>query len=69
MTEYKKMSQEKYEAMLAEMRRDGIFTSTKEPSVELTLSELTKIYNVLAFKELLSEDVINMVKNKISKCF
>lgn len=69
MTEYKKMSQEKYEAMLAEMRRDGIITTTKEPSVELTLSELTKIYNVLAFKELLSEDVINMVKDKISKCF
>lgn len=69
MTEYKKMSQEKYEAMLDEMRRDGIITTTKEPSVELTLSELTKIYNVLAFKELLSEDVINMVKDKISKCF
>ena len=47
MTEYKKMSQEKYETMLAEMRRDGIFTSTKEPSVELTLSELTKILTVI----------------------
>lgn len=61
MTEYKKMTTDEYEELLAETRKEGIFTTTREPSTTITLAELTKIYNVLIYKELLSEDVIHMV--------
>ena len=69
MTEYKKMTTNEYEELLAEMRKEGIFTTTNEPSTTITLAELTKIYNVLIYKELLSEDVIHMVQDKIAECF
>lgn len=69
MTEYKKMTTDEYEELLAEMRKEGIFTTTREASTTLTLAELTKIYNVLIYKELLSEDVIHMVQDKIAECF
>ena len=69
MTEYKKMTTDEYEELLAKMRKEGIFTTTNEPSTSLTLAELTKIYNVLIYKELLSEDVIHMVQDKIAECF
>ena len=69
MTEYKKMTTDEYEELLAKMRKEGIFTTTHEPSTTITLAELTKIYNVLIYKELLSEDVIHMVQDKIAECF
>ena len=69
MTEYKKMTTDEYEERLAKMRKEGIFTTTREPSTTITLAELTKIYNVLIYKELLSEDVIHMVQDKIAECF
>ena len=69
MTEYKKMTTDEYEELLAKMRKEGIFTTTREPSTTITLAELTKIYNVLIYKELLSEDVIHMVQDKIAECF
>ena len=69
MTEYKKMTTDEYEELLAEMRKEEIFTTTYEPSTTITLAELTKIYNVLIYKELLSEDVIHMVQDKIAECF
>ena len=69
MTEYKKMTTDEYEELLAEMRKEGIFTTTREPATTMTLAELTKIYNVLIYKELLSEDVIHMVQDKIAECF
>ena len=69
MTEYKKMTADEYEEGLAKMRNEGIFTTTREPSTTITLAELTKIYNVLIYKELLSEDVIHMVQDKIAECF
>ena len=69
MTEYKKMTTDEYEELLAKMRKEGIFTTTNEPSTTITLAELTKIYNVLIYKELLSEDVIHMVQDKIADCF
>ena len=69
MTEYKKMTTDEYEELLAKMRKEGIFTTTREPSTTITLAELTKIYNVLIYKELLSEDVIHMVQDKIADCF
>ena len=69
MTEYKKMTTDEYEELLAKMRKEGIFTTTREPSTTITLAELTKIYNVLIYKELLSEDVIHIVQDKIAECF
>ena len=63
------MTTEAYEVLLAKMRKEGIFTTTREPSTTITLAELTKIYNVLIYKELLSEDVIHMVQDKIAECF
>ena len=69
MTEYKKMTTDEYEELLAKMRKEGIFTTTREPSTTITLAELTKIYNVLIYKELLSENVIHMVQDKIAECF
>ena len=69
MAEYKKMTTDEYEELLAKMRKEGIFTTTNEPSTTITLAELTKIYNVLIYKELLSEDVIHMVQDKIAECF
>ena len=69
MTEYKKMTTDEYEELLAKMRKEGIFVTTREPSTTITLAELTKIYNVLIYKELLSEDVIHMVQDKIAECF
>ena len=69
MTEYKKMTTDEYEELLTKMRKEGIFTTTREPSTTITLAELTKIYNVLIYKELLSEDVIHMVQDKIAECF
>ena len=69
MTEYKEMTTDEYEELLAKMRKEGIFTTTHEPSTTITLAELTKIYNVLIYKELLSEDVIHMVQDKIAECF
>ena len=69
MTEYKKMTTDEYEELMAKMRKEGIFTTTREPSTTITLAELTKIYNVLIYKELLSEDVIHMVQDKIAECF
>ena len=69
MTEYKKMTTDEYEEGLAKMRKEGIFTTTREPTTTITLAELTKIYNVLIYKDLLSEDVIHMVQDKIAECF
>ena len=69
MTEYKKMTTDEYEELLAKMRKEGIFTTTREPSTTITLAEVTKIYNVLIYKERLSEDVIHMVQDKIAECF